>query len=131
MLWYLTPPKVKMEMIQSCRDKANARLMMLMLMEEIIAAPLILVKTERHLQKDYKAKLYMHFFMFATMETLSFAYKRLYVKEDATDEKDMLDYIRFLENQLISTNYTKKIYLKDVEDLLKENHVDIKKNSSK
>jgi len=75
-LWLLTPPNVKMEMIMRIQDNILAhftvqifklllKYQMLLVLEEIYENPILLLKIEKDLNLEFKSKIYMHFFFFA------------------------------------------------------------------
>jgi len=124
MLWYLTPIKVKRDMILNCRNNVLSDIMTFMFLEEVHDNPFMLVQLEKQFENEYNGQLYMYFLMFSNMETLEREYKEIYKDEIASVDKNLIDYAKYLENQLVSSSQTKRKILKDINAFLEEEELE-------
>jgi hypothetical protein len=122
-LWYLTPIRTKMDMIQQSRNNILARIMSFMLLEEIHNTPALVLKLEKHMDEDYKGQLYMFFLLFANLEATATICREIKREEDECekyDERDLAEFIDHLEKQLESTDKHKQDLLEVVNVCIEE-----------
>jgi len=120
MLWLLSSPNLKMELILRIRNSVLSKFTIFLFLEEIYDNSFILQKVEDDLDQEMRNKIYMHFFLFSHFEALQNNYKGHKEMDLTGNDTAVIDYVRFLERQVISTNKTKALYLDEINNILRE-----------
>lgn len=120
MLWLLTHPSQKIKMALRMQNNIQSIFTMMLLLEEIHTNSIVVMKLEKDMNEEFKSKIYMHFFLFANFESLMHIHQRQKAEDMADKEQDMFEYIKFLEDQLASSQQLKAQYLEEVTKMIED-----------